>query len=416
MLNNLRRPGGHRQDDRFELVAHALGGFVGRKLANGDYRTPQYAYYRHSVSHNTVAVGREGQWPPKDVRYQNEEGTGGGELAFFADLNHVKVVSARSHDCYPGYSVQRTVVLVGDRYIVDFFHVAGDTPTEIDWVWHCQGTLDRPGHAVPATLQGGEGYEFVEDVATVRNDHAWQATWVLHKPDKGLRRGAITNPYEDTVDWESSTADFILRVKRDGQRVRVYRTNLGNPHPSPVASPVFASLFNPNMEYPIDGQRNEASENQPPEAPAQHGLFTLTMAGEEGTEVYFGNAPGPDGWRPFDPMTPLVLVRRHAASTTFMTALDAYRHKPNVLSVEAVLNGPGASAIKVKTAGSEDTLVVNYGLGPVDTDGLYLDGQFAAFSVQDGKPMWAAVVNGSTLRTRELAIERGSRGTFEQAH
>ena len=398
-LNYLRKIGGHNQEDRLNLIAHALDGFIGPKVVQSDYSYPTYSWSREAIGHNMVVIGGKSQDP-----------WAGGELAFYATFEQIQAVSAQANKSYPGYKQQRTVILVGDHYIIDLFHIDGDTPTTMDWVWHCQGELVRPDDALPAAPQGEGAYRFVEDAVRIHTDDSWQAKWTFGKPDLGVREYSSINPYEDAIDWAASTDDFIVRIKPDSRRAKVYNNITGYTlYPTPIMSPVFSSVYNYGSEFPL-GDEKSTTPPTPQRAPCPYGYFTLIMAGQPGTEVYFAMGPG-YGWQ-LPARMPFVLVRRHGSWTNFMTALDTYREEPYVLSVQSLVNKQQAAAMQVTTRDSQETFIANYGNSPVDANGVYLEGQFAAVSVQAGKVNWAVLVNARCLRLDDFVVEAEQPGTF----
>jgi hypothetical protein len=404
-LNYLRRIGGHNQEDRLNLLVYALNGFVGPKTTGADYFYPTYAWYRGAIGHNIVTLGGKGPDPGA-----------GGDLAFYASFNQAQAISARADASYPGYKQQRTVVLVGDRYMVDLFRVAGDTPTHMDWIWHCLGELKRPAAAVPAAVEGEGPYRFIEDSVRLDTDEAWQATWTLAEPDKGIRAFSGADPYQDVIDWSAGSEDFIVRVKPDGHRVKVYNNITGYVlYPTPIMSPVFSSIYNYGAEFPRDPPQASAPvpRSGEPQTSQPCGYCTLTMAAQAGTEVFYARGPG-YGWKIPEKM-PLVVGRRRGSWTHFMTALDTYHKQPYVRSVRTLVDRPEAAAMQVTTGDSQETFIANYGDSPVEAEGLYCKGEFAAVSMRAGSVDWVMLVNGVHLVLGNFVLEAEQPGTFVAA-
>lgn len=404
-LNYLRQIGGHNQEDRLNLLVYAQGGFVGPKTTGSDYFYPTYAWYRGAIGHNLVTIGGAGADP-----------SAAGDLAFYASFEKAQVVSARADASYPGYRQQRTVVLVGDRYIVDLFRVAGDAPTHMDWIWHCQGDLEHAAAAVPARVEGAGPYRFIEHCVGMKTDGAWQATWSFPQADKGVRTFSSTDPYEDLIDWSAASEDFIVRVKADGRRVKLYNNITGYVlYPTPIMSPVFSSLYNYGAEFPLQAPRSRAPVPPPAEPPPPQtcGHFRLTMAAQAGSQVFYARGPG-YGWK-IPAAMPLVLVRRRASWTHFMSALDIYREHPYVLSVQTLVNKPEAAVLQVSTRDSQELFMANYGDAALAAQGLYYKGEFAAVSTRRGRVDWVMFVNGVRLVHGEFVLTATAPGTFVAA-
>jgi len=226
----------------------------------------------------------------------------------------------------------------------------------------------------------------------------------------GLDKYSTLNPYEDVRDWEAGTSDFSVRIKPDGQRVNIYNNAASCIlYPTPILSPVFSSIYNYGSEFPMAGEREQASKEEA-QAKEPHGYFTVTMAEQVDTAVYYANGPG-YRWNIPAPM-PLVVARRHGSWSTFMAALDAYRRSGYVLSARSLLSSPEAAAMQVTTSDSQETFIANYGNSPVEAEGIYLEGELAVVSVQAGTVNWALLVNGSRLRLGDFVIEAKQPKTF----
>lgn len=396
-LNYLRKIGGHNHEDRLNLILHADGTFVGAKTSGTDYSYPTYRWHRHALGHNLVTIGRK-----------TSDRFGPGELAFHAGFEPVQVISAKADKSYPGYQQQRTVVLVGDRYVVDLFRVAGEEETDIDWVWHCAGELGRPPGGAATGLEGDEIYGFLEDAVKITTDDPWEATWALDRPDTGVRLAEVRNPYDDVIDWSLSTEDSLVRVKPNGQRVRLYNNCAAHPvYPSPIMSPVFSSYYNYGSEFPVDAPHDtEAS----PSRPGQRRNFRLKGAVSPGTDVYYARGVG-YGWEVPGRMW-MLLVRRRARAAHFMVAMDTFRDAPYVKSVKTLLDEPAASALRTTTADGENVFISCYDDQPIEADGVSLSGRFGAMSCRGNQLAWALVVDGRRLRSCGWQIESQQRDTF----
>jgi len=399
-LNYLREIGSHRQRESLELVVHALGGFVGPKLVNCDYFHPLYEYYHSPIGHNTVCLPGE--------EYDEQAG---GEPAFFAAFDDVAAMAAEANGCYRHHDQVRVVALMDDAYFVDVFHVEGSNAADIDWVWHCKGHLDAPAGGQPAELDGDETYRFLDGPVKLTTADAWSASWRIDSPDTGMQVESKTDPFIDRIDWAASSSDYAVRIRPDGSRVRVYWSN--NPYPMPGVSPVWTSIHNRNTEYtdadpPGDAPPVDGTAKQAPDGPF---AFRISMAGARNTECFCAAGPG-YGWKPLEGRVPVVLARRHGAHANFMTALDAYETQPHVLSIETLVDTPGAAAVCVETRVGRDLVVANFRTEPISAGNLHMDGRFAVVSMREGAPNRCLMVEGASLKIEGFALEAAARATF----
>ena len=390
-LNYLRDIGGHRHHENLELTTHAGSGFTGVNLTTADYSHPVRPYYTSAVGHNTVSL------PLKEYNAKT-----GGEPASFSAFDQVQILSARAPGTYLGYEQQRTVLLVRNLYLVDFFRISGKEPTEMDWVWHCAGDLKCPEVGQPGKVCGGSGYEWLESASWTEERNDWQATWVQGQPDSGMRPAELAHPFDEEILWQASCDDFLIRRKMDGRLAKIWRAN--TPYPMGLVSPVFASIWSPNAETPMDDEE----VSYPIESLDDQVYFRINMGGSDPTRVAYAEGPG-YGWRPFEPRCPVLIARRFASETTFMSALDAYDSDPLVLSVESLFDNRSGAALKVRTADSEEVFVANYGTGPLSEDDVYLDGKFGMTSSSDVP--WGMVVDGSEIQTEGMSFSASSHGT-----
>ena len=207
-----------------------------------------------------------------------------------------------------------------------------------------------------------------------------------------------------------------MRVKADGRRVKIYNNITGYVlYPTPIMSPVFSSLYNYGAEFPLQSPRPSAPvlRSVEPPAPQPCGYFRLTMAAQAGSQVFYARGPG-YGWK-IPAAMPLVLGRRHASWTHFMSALDTYRKHPYVLSVQTLVNKPEAAVLQVATRDSQELFIANYGDAALEAQELYYKGEFAAVSMRQGRVDWAMLVNGVRLVCGDFVLAAAAPGTFEAA-
>jgi len=80
----------------------------------------------------------------------------------------------------------------------------------------------------------------------------------------------------------------------------------------------------------------------------------VTMLGQAGTELYFGVGLG----RKMSPC-PVVVARRRAKRTTFVSVIEPYRDTPFVLGLRTLpVAGPSALGLEVRQAGGRDVLML----------------------------------------------------------
>ena len=80
----------------------------------------------------------------------------------------------------------------------------------------------------------------------------------------------------------------------------------------------------------------------------------VTMLAQAGTALYFGVGLG----RKMSPC-PVVVARRRAKETTFVSVIEPYRDSPSVVGLRTLpVAGPSALGLEVRQAGGRDVLMV----------------------------------------------------------
>ena len=159
---------GHGQPDKMGITLFANG-----SLMAADYGTPGYGsasmhWYSSTMAHNTVVVDGKTQARTKER-----------QLTRFAGSPTFEVAEAETEQAYPGVLHKRTVIRVGESFIVIDRLKSKDKHT-YDWFFRSEGNLQFSGEAVTKPL----GYQYVDEKSQLATDAAWDARWVLD--GKGL--------------------------------------------------------------------------------------------------------------------------------------------------------------------------------------------------------------------------------------
>ncbi|MDZ7269609.1 MAG: heparinase II/III family protein [candidate division KSB1 bacterium] len=166
--------GEHGHPDRLQMGYYALGENWIVDPLNESYFNPNLQlWYRQSIAHNTVVLNQTSQtWA-------------NGYGRFFGALPALQVASGGSVTAYPGATLTRTLLQVGD-YFIDLFDV--DCPEErlMDWPLHSFGRLEISGVALEAQPRnrfghppGIPGYDQLRDIHAGKTDGPWQAKFTL---------------------------------------------------------------------------------------------------------------------------------------------------------------------------------------------------------------------------------------------
>ncbi len=177
--------GGHGHPDKLSLIYYANG-----ERMSPDLGTPGYgidlneAWYRQTVSHNTVTI---------DAMPQDQCAGALREFAV-APAGGFSVAGAKaawSDGVYAGVSMGRTI-LWREGYFVDLFSVACDRARQIDWIYHNLGAFSSdPGILGQTTDSDSQiGYDCVDRV----------------------RRGSLCE--EVTLSWKTAASRLDLVLLR----------------------------------------------------------------------------------------------------------------------------------------------------------------------------------------------------------
>lgn len=162
--------GGHGHYDKLSFV---LFGFdeelaVDRGRASSQaYRLPIHrAWYKSTISHNTVLVDGKDQKPSP------------GELLFHQANAEYAAIVTRNNEAYPGVEHRRMLFLTPD-YLLVFDDLQADKPRQFDWFYHNRGDrTTTPVRLSPANLDGrGPGFAYIEDAAAAPLPGAIAATF-----------------------------------------------------------------------------------------------------------------------------------------------------------------------------------------------------------------------------------------------
>ncbi|MFW6437965.1 MAG: heparinase II/III domain-containing protein, partial [Armatimonadota bacterium] len=245
--------GGHGHPDKLALILYAMG----RELAPDPGRLAygaslQGAWYKQSVSHNTVVLDEQSQ--------RAAEGT----LLLFHDGEIARIARADCDTAYDGVMLRRTLLLADD-YLLDIYDYQGEDEHTADYVYHNVG--EHAPLLATTALEGplgeGSGYQHITDVSTAAVDDGWQTDFVV--PDTGhvrltmlgesgtevflgtgmtgrgttpcpavvARRQTSETSWVSTIEWREPDAAFAITgiervpVEADGEAValRIDRTD-----------------------------------------------------------------------------------------------------------------------------------------------------------------------------------------------
>jgi hypothetical protein len=128
---------------------------------------------------------------------------------------------------------------------------------------------------------------------------------------------------------------------------------------------------------------------------ADHAM-RLTMLGGADTELIAGRGPGLS----LAEQTSMVLARRWAKRTAFVSLLEPFKDRPAITAVESLAaRGDEGTAVKITRAGATDYLLANPEPGVRRYQDWQLDGEFALISMATGsaEARYAQLVNGRQL-------------------
>lgn len=152
---------GHGQLDKMGVTLFALG-----KVWAADYGTPGYGsaimpWYTGTPGHNTVVVDGANQQRTKERK-----------LTLFARGETFEAAQADTQEAYPGVLHRRTVLRVGERFVL-LDHLESETEHTYDWLLRSEGELTVPNGGQPSVL----AYEHLTDARSYGDSRKWLATW-----------------------------------------------------------------------------------------------------------------------------------------------------------------------------------------------------------------------------------------------
>jgi len=184
VVNYMGYEGGHSHPDQLGLVLYGLGLTLAPDAGSVKYRVPAHLeWFKQSIAHNVIVV---------DGRSQEQASP--GVLESFVGTPNLQVARVSSEEAYLGVRLERTVIL-NDDYLIDIFQADSADEHTYDWVYHNIGRFTTDDlEFQPASAPGDEnGYEYLEDVASVQSDGDWQAKWIV-APDRRVRMGLFGAP------------------------------------------------------------------------------------------------------------------------------------------------------------------------------------------------------------------------------
>jgi len=134
----------------------------------------------------------------------------------------------------------------------------------------------------------------------------------------------------------------------------------------------------------------------------------LTMLGEQGTEIVAGTGIG----NPVTERIPLVIARRKATRTAYISVLEPYRESPGVREISGI-SGAGLQGIKVRREQEADYFVVNASESLGSFEGISLRGALGAICVREDKTVrYMYLVKGRELTGQTYSIRTDSPSTI----
>jgi hypothetical protein len=158
--------GGHGHKDKLSLVVHYAGRDIVPDLGTAPYGSAlQREWTMQTVSHNTVVVDQQTQYPQGTWAHDTSQRPAMGELVCFHADQFAQLARARCGNVYPGVLLDRTLCLV-DGVLVDLFAVSSAQEHLYHWVIRSPG---RPEGSLPLTPLGAplgteQGYQHLRNL------------------------------------------------------------------------------------------------------------------------------------------------------------------------------------------------------------------------------------------------------------
>jgi hypothetical protein len=172
---------------KFGVIYHA-GGRLWTPFANAPYTDPLCgAWSRRPVNHNALTVDGQAQ----KISF-------GGTVAFQAGPR-LQLVEAVEDQAYPGVT-QKRMMMLADGYAIDVCRAASDTEHQYDLAhkYHGDMTSVVDFQKRPSPLGWRAGYEYLDDLRSVRTSKGWSADW-RQDADHALRLTMLGGPATEVI-------------------------------------------------------------------------------------------------------------------------------------------------------------------------------------------------------------------------
>jgi hypothetical protein len=155
--------GGHGHKDKLSLSLYQHGQQRLPDLETASYDSDLHAAWTmETISHNTLVVDMQTQYPQRKWRHDSSQQPAMGELVCFHADPFAQIVRARCDNVYAGVRLERTVCLV-DGVTLDVFSARSDKAHTYDWVIRSPGTPQADAALSPlsAPLAKDQGYQLL---------------------------------------------------------------------------------------------------------------------------------------------------------------------------------------------------------------------------------------------------------------
>lgn len=243
MIDYGEHGGWHGHQDKLNLLYYAKGHPWLNDAGMLPYGNPMHErFFKQTVAHNTVAVGRRSQAPAE----------GALRLARTDGSDRMEAV-ASVEGTYPGVSMRRKIVMT-DSLLFDVFYVRCEREQDVDWIVHTEGIplLEQERQWTATARQDGclgleDGYSFLKEIKKLETNQAltttveWQWDREGHASDRFMLYAIHGHPGEEMYMAESLA---MPNIKRRSTFIRRRRG---------VKETVFVALFRPyrQTEAPI---------------------------------------------------------------------------------------------------------------------------------------------------------------------
>jgi len=268
--------GAHGHPDKLSIVLYANQRQWLPDFGSFDYDSPLKAKWTaQTVSHNTVVVDQVTQYPcgltDETWVADSPEKKAIGKIDLFHADPITSITSGWTDSVYEGISMRRTLVHLGQG-ILDIYSLKSSQPHVYDYVLHVDGQF--ADSSVALSPQAGKigdkcGYQFIDNIKHGLSDQLLETTWKQESTATRLQH--TPNPYENHPRATTQSADAD--------------------HPS--------------------AENNTSTQGDTLR------IITLPV---NGTEVFVG-----DSITNTEKTAPMLLLRRKAAETTFVTFMLPFK-------------------------------------------------------------------------------------------